>query len=421
MPYPPSWQSLPMRRVMAEFYDGPHATPAPSEDGPIYLGIGNLREDGLLDLGTIRHISEVDYAVWTRRVEPRPGDVVFTYEASLHRYAIIPEGFRGCLGRRTALIRPDPEVVNTKFLLYSFLSPQWRHGVQQRVNIGSTVDRIPLVDFPNFPITLPPLSTQRRIASILSAYDDLIENNTRRIQILEAMAQAIYREWFVEFRFSGHEDVRMVDSALGLIPEGWSVIGIGEVVQTLGGGTPSKAVPAYWEDGVFTWYTPTDLTKSGSMFIERSAARISLLGLSRSSATAFPARAVMMTSRATIGVVSITTVEAATNQGFITCVANERLGEYHLYFWLLANVGLFSALASGATFKEISRSKFRPIPIAVPPPDLERRFHEVIAPIGDLILNLQRQTSNLRSTRDLLLPRLISGEIDVSELDLGDV
>ncbi len=421
MPSPLSWRSLPMRRVMAEFYDGPHATPAPAEDGPIYLGIGNLREDGLLDLGSIRHISEADYALWTRRVEPRPGDVVFTYEASLHRYAIIPEGFRGCLGRRTALIRPDPQVVNTRFLLYSFLSPEWRHRVQQRVNIGSTVDRIPLVDFPNFPITLPDLATQRRIASILSAYDDLIENNTRRIQILEEMAQAIYREWFVEFRFPGHEGVRMVDSALGPIPDGWRVTAIGEVVRTLGGGTPSKQVPAYWEAGTFTWYTPTDLTRSGSMFIEQSGTRITPLGLSRSSATAFPARSVMMTSRATIGVVSITTVEAATNQGFITCVANERLGEYHLYFWLLSNVDLFAALASGATFKEISRSKFRPIPIAVPPPDLERRFHEAIAPIGDLILNLQRQSSNLRQTRDLLLPRLISGEIDVSELDLGDV
>jgi len=421
VPSPLSWRSLPMRRVMAEFYDGPHATPAPAEDGPIYLGIGNLREDGLLDLGSIRHISEADYALWTRRVEPRPGDVVFTYEASLHRYAIIPEGFRGCLGRRTALIRPDPQVVNTRFLLYSFLSPEWRHRVQQRVNIGSTVDRIPLVDFPNFPITLPDLATQRRIASILSAYDDLIENNTRRIQILEEMAQAIYREWFVEFRFPGHEGVRMVDSALGPIPDGWRVTAIGEVVRTLGGGTPSKQVPAYWEAGTFTWYTPTDLTRSGSMFIEQSGTRITPLGLSRSSATAFPARSVMMTSRATIGVVSITTVEAATNQGFITCVANERLGEYHLYFWLLSNVDLFAALASGATFKEISRSKFRPIPIAVPPPDLERRFHEAIAPIGDLILNLQRQSSNLRQTRDLLLPRLISGEIDVSELDLGDV
>jgi len=95
-----------MKDVMAEFYDGPHATPPFSSDGPIYLGIKNMTEDGHLDFSDIRHISEDDYVTWTRRVEPLPGDVVFTYEASLHRYAIIPEGFRGALGRRVALLRP---------------------------------------------------------------------------------------------------------------------------------------------------------------------------------------------------------------------------------------------------------------------------------------------------------------------------
>jgi len=429
-PLPQSWQVLPVDEVKSPEPSSCVAGPFGSNISSKYFveqGIPVIRGKNLRDDLTpfvaegFVFVSE-ERAKHYRAQHVRAGDLVFTCWGTIGQVGRIPEDSpfpEYIISNKQLKLRANAALADSRFLFYYFASPQMVAYVRNRA-IGSAVPGINLGILKALPVALPSLSTQRRIASILSAYDDLIENNTRRIQILEAMAQAIYREWFVEFRFPGHEGVRMVDSALGPIPEGWSVIGIGEVVQTLGGGTPSKAVPAYWEDGVFTWYTPTDLTKSGSMFIERSAARISLLGLSRSSATAFPARAVMMTSRATIGVVSITTVEAATNQGFITCVANERLGEYHLYFWLLANVGLFSALASGATFKEISRSKFRPIPIAVPPPDLERRFHEAIAPIGDLILNLQRQTSNLRSTRDLLLPRLISGEIDVSDLDLGD-
>jgi type I restriction enzyme S subunit len=209
---------------MAEFFDGPHATPAPANDGPVYLGIKNITEDGHLDFSDVRHISWEDFPRWIRRVEPTSGDLVFTYEASLHRYAMIPPEFKGCLGRRTALIRPDPAVVDGRFLLYQFLGPQWRAEVTSRLNIGSTVDRVPLIEFPSFPIHLPPLGVQRRIAAVLAAYDELIENNLRRIAIVEELAQAVYREWFVNYRFPGHDNISLVESKLGLVPDGWDVV-----------------------------------------------------------------------------------------------------------------------------------------------------------------------------------------------------
>jgi type I restriction enzyme S subunit len=112
--------------------------------------------------------------------------------------------------------------------------------------LGSTVDRIPLVSFPKFEINLPPLPIQRTIASILSAYDDLIENNTRRIAILEEMAQMLYQEWFVKFHFPGHEQVKMVESELGMIPEGWRVVSFFDIAEVLSGGTPKTAIPEYW-------------------------------------------------------------------------------------------------------------------------------------------------------------------------------
>jgi type I restriction enzyme S subunit len=180
------------------------------------------------------------------------------------------------------------------------------------------------------PICYPPLPTQRKIAAVLSAYDDLIENNTRRIAVLEEMARLLYQEWFVRFRFPGHEDVAMVDSELGPVPEGWEVKPIGEAIETLGGGTPSTKNPEYWDNGTITWFTPSDLTSAGTMFISESSRQITELGFQKSSAHLFPPYSVMMTSRATIGVVAINTQEACTNQGFITCIPNERVSAYQI-------------------------------------------------------------------------------------------
>ena len=193
----------PIRDYCLGIYDGPHATPQEAEDGPVFLGIKNITPDGQLDLSEIRHVSESEFPKWTRRVVPGPGDVVFTYEATLHRYALIPEGFRGCLGRRVALIRPDPLLADSRYLIYYFLSPAWRAIVEGNVLSGATVDRIPLERFPTFPVALPSLPVQRAVGDILITYDDLIENNRRRMALLEESARLLYREWFVRLRFPG--------------------------------------------------------------------------------------------------------------------------------------------------------------------------------------------------------------------------
>jgi type I restriction enzyme S subunit len=265
---------------------------------------------------------------------------------------------------------------------------------------------------------IPEFAAQRSIATILSAYDDLIENNTRRIAILEEMARLIYREWFVNFRFPSHENVKFVDSDLGKIPEGWEVKTVSDAFESFGGGTPSTKNESFWTGGTINWFTPTDLTAQKSMFAERSKDRITETGLKTSSARLFPPNAVMMTSRATIGAISICTSAACTNQGFITCIPNGLFPEYWIYFWLKENVNTFIMLSSGATFKEISRGTFRKIKLIGAPQRITKLFSENVTPICNLILNLSRQNKDLRQTRDLLLPRLISGGIDVSEMEI---
>lgn len=262
-------------------------------------------------------------------------------------------------------------------------------------------------------VRVPPLPIQQRIAGILSAYDELIENSQRRIKILEAMARGLYREWFVQFRFPGHENHPRVASTLGEIPEGWEVKSVADAFVISGGGTPSRKEDSFWHGGSIQWFSPTDLTKAGSMFIDDSSDHITANGLAQSSARLFPARSVMLASRATIGAIAINTHEACTNQGFITCLPNDRVPLYFLFQWLTENVPTFQRMASGATFKEISRGVFKTIEFLQPPQNIVERFETLAAPMAEQVLALQRQIQNLRRTRDLLLPRLLSGQINV--------
>ncbi len=161
----PSWETRGLSEV-AEVFDGPHATPKTVDSGPIFLGIGAL-QDGIINLGETRHVTEEDFKQWTRRVRPRPNDVVFSYETRLGQAAIIPEGLDCCLGRRMGLVRFKPGAVDPRFFLYQYLSPGFSRFLTSQIKRGATVDRISIKEFPSFPIAVPPLSEQRRIVTIL--------------------------------------------------------------------------------------------------------------------------------------------------------------------------------------------------------------------------------------------------------------
>ncbi len=162
---PDGWRRVPIKKAYDGLFDGPHATPPPADQGPVFLGIGNVTETGRLDLSSVRHIAEADYERWTKRVTPGEGDIVFTYEATLNRYALIPRGFRGCLGRRLALIRANAATGRSLFLYLYFFTLDWRATITRNTLSGATVDRIPLTRFPDFPITLPPDALVERFSS----------------------------------------------------------------------------------------------------------------------------------------------------------------------------------------------------------------------------------------------------------------
>ena len=167
---------------ICKIYDGPHATPQKTETGPVYLGIDAITDDGKIDPNQYSHLSEKDYVKWTKRITPQYGDIVFSYEATLGRYALIPKDFYGCLGRRLAVIRNISPDVDTTWLYYYFRSAEWTNFIQSKIVKGSTVNRISIEDFPHYTIPCVSIGTQKKIVDVLLRID-------RKIQINDALEQ----------------------------------------------------------------------------------------------------------------------------------------------------------------------------------------------------------------------------------------
>ena len=319
-----------------------------------------------------------------------PGDIIFTQRGTLGQVGVIPEK------------------ADTRFVFYFF-----RHSdtVQKIKNhaLTSGVPHINLGILREFEIPLPPLRVQHEIAAILSAYDDLIENNRRRMALLEESARLLYREWFVRLRFPGHEHTRIVDG----VPDGWEINRIGDIADCVGGGTPSTNVPAYWEDGSITWVTPTDVTRNQHFVLLEAERKITEAGLKSSSSKLVPPYAILMTSRASVGFFAIAGRDVCTNQGFISIVPQDIVFSTFLLFQFSERVEEIRAMGSGSTYPEVSRGKFREFQVLIPPKRLVADFDEQATLLFKQIRVLKQQNQKLRAARDLLLPRLMSGEIAV--------
>ena len=299
----------------------------------------------------------------------------------------------------------DFQGVDGKFLYYAIMHKR-RYFAQ--VAIGATVKSLRKGMFERFAFNCPTLENQHRIASILSTYDDLMENNQRRIQLLEQSAQLLYKEWFVHLRFPGHEHVTITDS----VPEGWERKTIADVCETVGGGTPSTKVSEYWGDDV-TWIVPTDVTKNDCLILLDSERKITEKGLRESSAKLVPANTILMTSRASVGFFALMDIEVCTNQGFINIIPHDEEMRMYLLFNLMSRVAEIRSNAKGTTYPEISKGRFRQMDIVIPTRLLLVDFAKIVCDIIQQVRYLKHSTLKLTQARDLLLPRLMNGEISV--------
>lgn len=392
------WESAKIKEVCLGIYDGPHATPPVSEDGAVFLGISNITPDGHLDLSNPKYISENDLPKWTKRVTPQAGDIVFSYEATLNLYAVIPDGFRGCLGRRMALIRPDETKVIGSFLYYYFFSDAWRKTIAENTVTGATVDRIPLIRFPDFPVSFPPIEIQTAIANTLSAYDDLIENNQKQIKLLEEAAQRLYKEWFVDLRFPGYETTPIVDG----VPEGWDVQTLSQMAEVVMGQSPKSefynqaGLGLPFHQGVGSYGTRFVIDKTYSTSYTRIA----------------EADSILFSVRAPVGRLNVTRNKVVIGRGL--AAVNHRQGmQSYLFYLLKEHFFKDNIIGNGSIFASISKDELLGQKFMVPTDDLIEQFNAIAYSIDKKISGLADQIALLTEARDRLLPKLMNGEIEV--------
>ncbi|PIQ13557.1 MAG: restriction endonuclease subunit S [Hydrogenophilales bacterium CG_4_9_14_3_um_filter_59_35] len=422
-----------------------------TDSGALVLRSQNIR-NGRLDLSVKSYTDEAHFGQRSRRAKLRAGDLVITREAPMGEVCIIPEGLRCCLGQRMVMLRPDAKKCDSRFLLYSIQSRAVQDEIKVNEGTGSTVSnlRIPLLEA--LPISHPPLPEQKAIAHILGTLDDKIELNRRMNATLEAMARALFQSWFVDFDpvrakldapspstplpLAGEGGRRpgegvfgldaataalfpahFQDSLLGHIPQGWTVEPVGEVVESVGGTTPSTAEPKFWEGGTHHWTTPKDFSSLQTPVLLDTNRKITDAGIAQISSGLLPAGTLLLSSRAPVGYLAIAAMPVAINQGFIAIKCNERASNFFMLNWCQTNMAEIESRATGTTFAEISKTNFRPIRVMLPPKELMAAFTEKVAPLYAQITANLHQSRTLATLRDALLPKLLSGELRVATLE----
>jgi type I restriction enzyme S subunit len=390
--------------------DGTHDSPKLQPDGVPFVK-GKHISGGFIDFDNCDYITYEDHLRVIERSKPERGDILFSNIGSVGDTAFVNVDFEFSI-KNVALFKPDPSKVAPRYLYYYVSSSRFKDGILRRRS-GVAQPFISLDNLRSYEIDYhEDLTIQRKIAAILSAYDDLIENNTRRIAVLEEMARLLYREWFVHFRFPGHEQVAMVDSELGPIPEGWEALKVTEAVHV----NPRMKVP---KEGLKP-YVPMKSLSETSMLIEDVESRSGNSGSKFKNGDTLFARITPCLENGKTGFVQFLpsdTIGLGSTEFIV--LRSKTLSPEYVYLMARSDEFRDHAIKSmtGATGRQrVQVVCFDEFFIAHPDPETLRRFVDQVSPMFQSIHLLVEKNQNLRRTRDLLLPRLISGEVDVSEI-----
>ena len=403
-------KTVKLQDITLNITDGKHGD-CESEDnsGYYFISCKDVR-DGNICYESARQITERAFIETHNRTLLEPNDILITNSGTIGRMALvkdIPETYKTTFQKSVAIVKPNQNLIRPDYLYYSLLN-----CVHQFVNEsnGSAQKNLLLGTMRKFDIVIEEsFEKQEKLAGILKAYDDLIENNQKQIKLLEEAAQRLYKEWFVDLRFPNYEECKII----GGVPEGWKRLLISDVCETIGGGTPATKVNEYYQDGEIRWVTPTDITKNKSIILLDSERKITKLGLERSAARMVPPYTILMTSRASVGYFGICEHEVCTNQGFISCVPFEENVRYFLLYNLMNRVEEIRQKASGSTFLEISKKSFRELKIVLPDSNVLEMFSKVIISYIKQIEISVKKMSQLLQARERLLPKLMSREIEI--------
>lgn len=416
---------------IADVYDGPHATPKKLEKGPYFLSISSL-EKGRLDLNKSAFLSEADFKKWTKRVTPKEGDLLFSYETRLGEAALMPSGIRACLGRRMGLLRLNREKVTPEYVLYAYLSPAFQQTIKANTITGATVDRIALNELPSFPIRIPPIEEQKKVAKLLSEIDKKIELNNRINAELEAMAKTLYDYWFVQFDFpddSPQGQGKPYKTSGGKmvynptlkreIPEGWEVKTFGDYSKVKSGFAFKSS---WWQEKGIPVLKIKDIQENNSLDQNNlSFVSAEKIDVARKFICKKHDVVIAMTG-ATIGKFAVIPHMEK------PLLVNQRVGLYDLGSepinrlpFLLNSMKqpifrekIFQ-LAGGAAQPNISGDQLDKIPLIHPPHFIVDDFNSKLSYQYSMYCNLESENQKLIELRDWLLPMLMNGQVTVGE------
>ena len=421
------------RRGGGDIQTGPFGSQLHASDY-VAVGVPSIMPQDIshdrVDVGGIARITPSD-AERLSRYLVKPGDIVYSRRGDVERRALITERESGWLcGTGCLRVRLGGGIVDPTYASYFLSHPASREWVVRHA-VGATMPNLNSSILGALPFLLPPPTEQRAIAGVLGALDDKIEQNRRTAWALERLAQAVFRAWFVDFepvkaKAAGAASfpslpqpvfdalpTRFVDSDIGPMPEGWEVKGIGDVVTTKGGGTPSTKNPEYWDGGEHCWATPKDMSRLSYPVLLHTERRITEAGVNSISSGMLPVGTVLMSSRAPVGYLAIARVPTAINQGFIAMVCDGPLPPTYVLSWALTSMDAIKAHASGTTFPEISKKNFRPLPVVLPIGDVIAAYQQTTDPLFDLLTACVKESLQLAQVRDYLLPQLLSGTVRV--------
>lgn len=376
------------------------------EDGIPVIKIGNITDSYSVDVSTVQCLPENLYIERYDKYRLNNGDILIAMTGATAGKV----GRIRCSGEQILLLNQRvakiiPKGLNPDFL-WSAISTDRYRTIFYGLGGGAAQPNMSGAQIESVEIPFPPIDQQERIASILIAYEDLIENNRRRIQLLEQAARLLYKEWFVHLRFPGHEHVKIKDG----VPEGWEKKTASDVMEVLSGGTPKTEVSDYW-GGDIPFFTPKDTTDYA--YVYATEKMLTEAGLKNCSSKLYPKDTVFITARGTVGKINLAQIAMAMNQSCYALVARPPVNQCYLYFALMDGVEQFRSRAVGAVFDAIVRDTFKHIPFVVPGSSIIQMYTDHVVPILRQVDILSTELRKLTQARDLLLPRLMNRAITV--------
>ena len=404
------WKEYKATDFCYKITDGTHDSPKEVKEGK-YLITSKHIKGNRIDFESAYLISEKDYNKIIERSKVNQWDIIISMIGAYCGYCYIEKSNNTDYAIKNVGLFKVGEELKCKWLYYYLISPQ---GKQQLALLrsGSTQPYISLNSLRNISFLVPPLKDMKKMVDILSSLDDKIEVNRRINEQLEELAQALFKSWFVDFE--PFKDGEVVESELGMIPEGWKVGKFTDIVDIKGGGTPKTDIAEYW-NGDIPFFTPKDIN---DVFCIGTEKNITDLGLSKCSSKLYSKNTVFITARGTVGKVCMAGRDMAMNQTCYALIGKKKYGQHFIYMQTISIVERMKKKANGAVFSAITTRDFDSEKIIIPSLDIVNDYLMKIEPLYESILHNQQEITHLANLRDTLLPKLMSGEIDVDQLNV---